>query len=252
MEEFKVVYTLTDNRFFRMQIVRSIKGLLKYVDKENVVCIINPASNSSFIKELKKRVTVVDGNIFYHNLELPKFKYKIEMCDVDAKSIIFLDCDTLVTRDITELLDGEYDVYAREEPCRSINGTMKPTWSQKTWEYNLSLFNLSTKALPINDGFVIFKNRTHQKIKRDFIKYYKMYHNKEIKSPNTADNMHHNEFALSMAIANYNIKYMTELEHWYGWRAEMYEKLPYVIHVGTNKSGLEGYLQNLKRFNYVS
>ena len=221
MEEFKVVYTLTDNRFFRMQIARSIKGLLKYVDKENVVCIINPASNSSFIKELKKRVTVVDGDIFYHNLELPKFKYKIEMCDVDAKSIIFLDCDTLV-------------------------------WSQKTWEYNLSLFNLSTKALPINDGFVIFKNRTHQKIKRDFIKYYKMYHNKEIKSPNTADNMHHNEFALSMAIANYNIKYMTELEHWYGWRAEMYEKLPYVIHVGTNKSGLEGYLQNLKRFNYVS
>jgi len=250
--DYKVVYTLTDNKSFRAQIYNSIRTLYKFVKKENIVCIVNPYTNSRFISWLSKYSEIYRGNEFYSNLNLPIYKFKIEMCDIDAENIIFLDCDTLILKDITKLLDGNFDVFAREEPCRSYNGILKPTWNQKIWEHNLSKFNLPKKTYPINDGFVIFKNYTHKKIKNDFIKYYKLYQDKLLVSPNTVDNMHHNEFALSMAIANYNLKYMTELEHWYGWRSEIYKKLPYVIHVGTNKLGLKGYLQNLERFKHVS
>jgi len=248
MEEFKVVYTLSDNRAFRLQIFKSLLSLSKFIDKDNIILIVNPPS-SKIEKSYGKYATIYDGNEFYKNLNLPNYKFKIEITDIKSRNLIFLDCDTLVMRDIRELLDGDYDFFAREEPCRSVNGQMKPTWDEDIWKYNLKEFEKNTDALPYNDGFMIFKNNLHNKIKDEYLKFYLMYNKKQLKSPNTVDDMHYNEFALSMAVANYHCRNMNEEHHWYGWRNETPRIKPYVIHIGTNKSGLAGYLNNLRRFD---
>jgi len=249
MEDFKLVYCLKDDRSFRYQLMNSIKSVSKFVDKENIITIINPSSNSRAIESLSDHTTIYQGSKFYNDLDLPSFKYKMELCDIDTKNLIFLDCDTIVLRDITELLDDDYDFFAIEEPCRAYNGLVKPSWNQETWESNLSKFNLPLNSIPYNDGFMMFKNGVHKKIKEDFLKYYSMYHNKEIISPNTTDDMHHNEFALSLAVSKYNCKEMNNTQHWFGWRGVPYrkEEKAYVVHIGTNKRGLAGYRTNLSR-----
>ncbi len=246
----KFVYCLSYNRSFRKQVSNSVRTLSQFIPKEDIILIVNPPNGIERLKKIfNKYATIYEGNKFYEELDLPNFKYKIEMCDIDCDNLVFLDCDTIILKDPRELLDGDYDFFGREEPCRSIDNNMKETWNQETWETNLARFNLPLDSIPYNDGFVIFKNKTHMKIKDDFIKYYKMYNNNEIDSPNTVDDMHHNEFALSMAVSNYNCKVMDDKHHWYGWRAIPYTKSDdsYVLHVGTDKSGLQGYMYNISR-----
>jgi len=247
MDEFKVVYTLSDSKSLILQAVNSVKSLIRFVDKSNIVFIINPYSKK-LEKILGRFGEIYRGNDYYTRLNLPIYKYKIEMCDINAKNLIFLDCDTIIYKDITELLDGDFQFFGREEPCRSINGNFKNTWNEEIWKNNLRKFRKNENAIPYNDGFIIFKDGIHKKIKDEFILFYKMYNEGSLKSPNTVDNMHHNEFALSMAVANYKCKSMSENHHWYGWRNEMFKEKPYVLHLGTNKNGMFGYLNNLRKF----
>lgn len=249
MTEYQVVYTLSDTKSFRLQIYHSIKSLTRFVDKENITFIINPPSKR-LERYLSRFGNIYEGSEFYRLLDLPTFKFKIEMCDIDSNHLIFLDCDTIILKDITELLSGQYEFFGREEPCRSIYGNMKPSWDENVWKANLRYVkkqNLS--ATPYNDGFIIFKNKLHKKIKNEYILFYKMYNSRELESPNKADNMHHNEFALSLAVADFKCRNMTEEHHWFGWRNEMYKSIPYVVHVGTNKSGITGYINNMRKFN---
>lgn len=249
MEDLKIVYSLSDNRNFRGQALNSLKSLSRFVDKENITVICNPPYKSKQFERLADYGTLYQGSEEYQKLDLPLFRYKIELCDIKCDNLIFLDCDTIIMKDITKLLDGDYDFYAKEEPCRSFAGELKGTWNDIYWKEILKYLSLPLDALPYNDGFCIFKNRLHTKIKDKWIEYYQNYHNKIWNSPNTVDDMHHNEFALSLAIAGYKCKVMGDTEHFFGWRAVPYTHSDetYVLHIGTNKAGISGYLYNLSR-----
>lgn len=244
----KVVYCLTDSREFRLPIRNSIRTLTRFVDKEDIIFIMNPYVDGKFSRYLSKFGLVHKGDEFYYRLDLPKYKFKIELCDIDDNEIIFLDCDTLVMKDITELLDGNYDFFGREMSIRDSDGKYLPKWNQRNWNYCLEKFGIKKSATVYNDGFIIFKNNLHKKIKDDWIKYYKMFHAKEIPSPNNVDDMHHNIYALGLAIGNYRCAEMNERHHWYGWQGRPF--MPsiddtYVIHVGTLKNGIKGYKTSL-------
>lgn len=243
----RVVYTLPDTFDFYFQVKNSLKTLHRFVDRDEVTLIVNPKPRkTSKIWSLKRYAEIRPGDEFYKNLALPNFKYKIEICDIDADDLIFLDCDTLVLRDIRELLN-DFDYSAREEPCFRYEGKIKPTWDNKAWKDALRHFNKPQDAIPINDGFLIIRHGIQKKIKDDFLAAYTLFHQKKLKSPNTVDDMHHNEFAISIALAGYKFKPMTEEHHWFGWRPEQPNVIPYVLHVGTDKRGLAGYKENLER-----
>ena len=248
MSDTKVVYCVNDSRTFRAQLINSLKSLNRFMEPEDIIVIVNPPSKSKSITHLNgKLCTIYDGDGFYESLQLPNYKYKIELCEIDCDNLIFLDTDTIIMKDITELIDGNYDFSAKEEPCRAYKGIKKPTWNDSFWKGTLKELGKPEYSIPYNDGFMIFKHRLHMKIHNDWIMYYKYYHNKVWNSPNTVDDMHHNEFALSLAVAGYKIKPMDN-EHWFGWRGQRYQHKDdiYVVHVGTNKRGLSGYMDNLR------
>jgi len=249
MSKTKFVYSLSDTRSFKLQVFNSLKSLSLFVKPKDIIVIVNPKSNSRGIRSLSRFCTVYQGNPYYENLDLPPFRYKIEMCDIDADNIVFLDCDTIIMDDPKELIDGDFDVMGRQEPCMAYEGEKRPSWDQEEWERQLKRFGKPTDSIAYNDGFIILKNGIHKKIKKDFIKYYKMYANGELKSPNTTDDSHHNAFALSLALAGYKAKHMNTHHHWYGWRAENFTSSDktYVLHIGTSKNDLQGYLYNLSR-----
>ena len=257
MDDFKVVYTLSATRDFMYQMNRSLTSLNRWVDKENIISIVNPPSDNYRIKNLNKLSTVYQGNPKYGKISKSTYfnnfnaMYKLEMCDIESENLIFIDCDTIVLRDITELLDGDFDFSAREEPCRSINGIMKKDWNQDAWVESLKLLDLPLSSLPFNDGLMVFKNRTHIKIRDDILDFYNRYHAKELPYPMPDFPIHDNEFALSLAVAKYKVRYMGENEHWYGWRKEFIStKLPpYVIHFGTgNRHNLSEIIKRYKPY----
>ncbi len=244
---FKIVYTANDDRFFMLQLYKSLSSLSKFVDKEYIDVIFNPEiTNKRNRDKIEQYANAVSGSTYADKIDLPPFRYKYDALCIDTDELIFLDCDTIVLKDVTELLDGDYDFFAREEPCRSVYGEYKPTWNETTWLENL---RKKEYTIPFNDGFMIFKNRTHNKIKFDFIDNYLLYYNKVTKSPNEADDSHLNEFALSLAVADYKCKIMTDKEHWYGWRPEMYKEKPYVLHIGTGWNNMETYTRTLQRYH---
>lgn len=223
MTEYKVVYSVSDNSDLIPRALDSIRSLRKFIGRDNVIVFYTPPASIENYQALSKLANVIKTeNITkpfdtrgYDEKGAPKgvhrYGEKIHLCDVDFPNVVFLDADTIVKKDISPLLDGDFDFFAR--PPKQINNTFNP----KVWK--MMFESINKKPVPMfNAGFLIFKNYLHVRIRDIWLGYT---NDENLPNPNSPSNCKE-QWALSMALATVNakIKYMTFEQHALMWRGE--------------------------------
>jgi len=217
--DISYVYTVSDAGAMIPEVVRSIKSLRKYVDREDIVVFFTPPRSKLSCTRLSRLAMVKEvGNlsrpfVFVREHGLGRYGEKCHLCDVSSSTVVFLDADTIVRKDLFPLLEGDFDFSARKHfPTRaSAAGWI----DERIW---LELFKNMGKepvAMP-NAGFMIFKEFCHQKIKEQWLNYV---NNDNL--PNAC--LHHNpkeQTALALALSGKKIRWLTAKEHAFGWLGE--------------------------------
>jgi hypothetical protein len=220
------VYSVSDAGSMIPNVIRSIKSLSKYVDKKEIIVFFTPpTSKLSRAKLLRLAVVKETRNIskpfvFVHRSS--RYGEKCHLCDVQSSTVVFLDADVVVKKDLSPLLIGDFDFSARKHfPTKQ---------SEKGWIDQRLWFNIfrDAKSDPIpmpNAGFMIFKNYCHQKIREQWLRYVN-----DDKLPNAClRNNPKEQTALAIALSGKRIRWLTANEHAYCWLNE--EKTDtYVLH----------------------
>lgn len=220
---FKIVYTLSDKRDMVKEILKSLKSLRRFVDKSDIDVFYTPPRTQRTYRKLRAYATVCNRpNIttpFVFDPLIGKGNYgeKIHLCDVPFSTVIFLDCDTTINKDITELLAGDYDFSGRRGRENLIKWDVWSEFCQSLGEYPPFIYNA---------GFMIFKNELHTKIKEDWARFFALDIPHIYKTPTYTKE----EYALSLALPDETrIKDMTEKEHFCAWIDKGKDE-PYVRH----------------------
>jgi len=239
--KYKIIYTLSYKKDLPNDIMKSLKSLNRYINKENILVYYTPPINKEFTSKMEKYANIIysynstDEFYFMKNRGFIRAGEKIKLCDVDCKNVIFLDCDTIIKKDISLLLNEEYDFRGR------IEELAQSKFNARKWD---ALFlNRNLHPIPMfNTGFMIFKNNTHKKIKDNWVKYL----NSDIKSVHPFS-LQKEQYALALALSGYNIKYMSNREHAFRWYDEELIDT-YVLH-GTKyrTKNIRHFLRNIRR-----
>jgi len=228
-EDYKVVYTVSDVGDLIPCVLRSIESLEKFVSKKNIIVFYTPPrsrenylklSNVAVVKEvdnITKPFDVLAAQKKAKGLPLSPRHYgeKVHLCEVECENVLFLDADTVVRKDITELLAGNYDFSA-----------LPPAYEMDEALVAKAFASIGKDPLPqFNCGFLIFKNSLHVRIKDLWLKY--------INDETLADDQFHTkeQWALSLALANVNprIRYMTFIHNARIWAGKAHVDA-YVLH----------------------
>jgi hypothetical protein len=206
-DEVQFVYTLSSTREFLKQLIRSVRTLTDYTDPENITVFYTPPhdeEHEQVIRDLGvnlvKQENETEGFSTFWHKEQMGFGEKIKLCDVDAETIVFLDCDTLILGDIFEVIEGDFDFKGRPD----LSGVHPTKWKKLFEKHDKEYMDW----VP-NGGFFIFKNRIHKEIREEWqqfmeegVDYYYGGNHQEV-------------FALSLAVSEYNLEKMTPKEHVY-------------------------------------
>ncbi len=218
---FSIVYTLSDRRDMPQQILKSLESLSCFVNKQKIFVFYTPPRSSKTERKLEKYATIIKTEntttpfIFDRVMGLGNYGEKIHLCEIDTSSVIFLDCDTIIKKDVTELLPGTFDFSGRMGRNREIDWDLWKTYCMKHNKAMRGIFNT---------GFMIFKNGMHHKIKAEWKKFIEADIPKIHPYTYTKE-----EYALSLVLPHKNIKFMTEKEHAFGWKGESNADT-YVLH----------------------
>lgn len=201
MRNFEIVYTVTDHSSLVSQLLYSTKKLSLFTDKEDVRIYMTPPYPDQKVQRiLRQRSKLVKTK----NLTEPvkrnqRFGEKIHLTESPAENILFLDCDTIPHKDITDLFTvpwlGDYDFLARR-------ATAFFNWSDEQRKKWTELFRTEgkTEVLPlINASMMIFRNNLHRKIRPEWIDYI----DEDIKNlPDGALKMRRDQVPLSLCLAD--------------------------------------------------
>jgi len=128
------VYTVSDRAFLVSEACRSIKSLRKYVDRNGVTVFLTPPRSASARARLSELAIVKEVDnltkpfVFKKERGLARYGEKVHLCDVNSPNVIFLDADIIVKKDLTPLLNGDFDFSARrqfptkEEEIQEVDG----------------------------------------------------------------------------------------------------------------------------------
>ena len=243
-KETAFVYTLSSRDNMVQQCLRSIATLKHYVNEEQIKIFYTPPYNEQDEKALKDTGAKLlkkenQTEAFNVSRSLPERHYgeKVNLCALEEENIVFLDCDTVVGKDIWDVMEGDFDFKAR--PSKIF------AQENKEWE---NLFKENDEAymdwMP-NAGFMIFKNGFHREIEGKWRRYI-------TNDPDfSLGKVNHNEqYALALAVSGGDVKMMEEKEHVFEWKGEKVADA-YVYHVqqaaGSSAVNLmKNYLKKLK------
>lgn len=124
-----------------------------------------------------------------------------------CEKMIFLDSDTLITREFETTLKGDFEFAGRIAPnFFNLN--------QKTWA---EMFRRREKpVIPmINAGYMIFKDHLHNRIADETLRYM----NGRMLKPDLVSNQK-DQYALTLAVADKKIKWLTNREHSFTFQNE--------------------------------
>jgi hypothetical protein len=219
-EDVAYVYTLSDKSDLVKLALKSIKSLLKFTSKENVIIFYTPPRSKKNLLKLEKLSTVkqvsnLTDPFFVKDHDAGRYGEKLHLCSVDAQNVVFLDCDTKVKRDLTCLLDEDYDFAARKEPHQA-------TGYDKLRRKVFEKFGKKVISIP-NTGFMIFKNRLHQRIAKDW----KRFLVDEFGVYELGDAVE--QVSLSLCLSDKKIKWLSPEFCPFTWRWES-EKEAFVVH----------------------
>lgn len=226
-ENTKFAYTLSSKYNMISQAVRSIESLKQYVDAEDIIVYFTPPRENRDVEVLeslgvevrkeKNRTEAFEPRLFG---ESRAFGEKITLCDIDSDNLVVLDCDLIVTGDIWEIVEGDFDFKARPDDA----GFDKNQWSNIFEKRGL-------KPIPWqpNIGFMVFKNGLHQKVQDSWFEYI----HEEI-DYFYRGMQHKDAVSLSLTLSEKDAKIepMTKKEHWMEWTDEPM-KDTYVHHLHT-------------------
>lgn len=185
--EYKIAYCFNGWKWMWRQLVLSITTLRKFV-KENIVVFYAPPHYQEHINWLENRC---DLRLVETPLDDPEFRskrvharnrfyggtMKLHAYALDIPNLIWIDTDTVVLNDITELLEGDFDIQiAPWRPANLNRGLrlMRPLCKEA-----------GLPAMPIMmDGFMVFKNYAHTKMRSDYLAYMKKLFMDELHPPN--------------------------------------------------------------------
>lgn len=211
----KFVYTLSDERDLVSLTIKSIKSLLRFTNKENIIVFYTPPRSSQNLVKLSrlavvKQVPSLTKSFFVkqHN-STGRYGEKIHLCDVDCPNVVFLDCDTIVKKNLLPLLEGDFDFAAR---CDIDGKTGQIVWESEVWK---SMFKkVGRKPIPMpNSGFMIFKNYCHRKIREEWMKMM----SGGLPEPHYSAK---EQCALALCVGAKRIKWLSSCEHAFGWLDE--------------------------------
>jgi len=198
----KVVYSVSDvaphGKPLVEDAVRSLQGVRKFIPKEDVIVFYTPpVSQKGYERLLKlaevKVATNINAPAFRTSPQAQEGKFldKLWLTAVDDDTVIFLDCDTIITKDPRQLI-GDYDFAARKE---QLYGTRN--WDMRLWTELCGGNNIPCP----NTGVMVFRNGLHKKLKNDLMAFAVM----DIPSPAYNLNLK-DEYVFGMALARQNIK----------------------------------------------
>lgn len=210
-ENTAFVYTLSSRNKMVQQALRSISTLKHYVNPEKIKIFYTPPYNKEDEKALEQTGAEIikkenSTEAFSVSLSQPERHYgeKINLCTLDEEKVVFLDCDTVIGKDIWTVLEGEFDFKAR--PGKIQN--------EEKWRETFEKFDEEFLDWMPNAGFLVFKNNTHKEIEGKWRRYIDT--NLDLKGRN---NMHE-QYALALAVSDRKCEKMTEKEHVMEWLDE--------------------------------
>jgi len=221
MSDFVVAYTLSDKGNMVNDILVSLKSLSRFVDRRNIVVFYTPPMTRDTMGQLFEYAKVITCDniskpfVFQERRGPSGYGEKLHICDLESENVFFLDCDTVIKKDLGKLLEGDYDFAARAVSMLDFN--------LKTWYYLFQKYEKDPVSM-YNTGFLIFKNWTHNKIKEDWTYYM----NEDLPQAHPTS-YHKDQYSLALALSGLNIKQLTKREHAFRWRNE--ENIDsYVLH----------------------
>lgn len=213
--------------------------LTQWVDAENITVYHTPPREKSDRDALESLgVSVVDvenvSDTFSLNI-LSSGKPYGEMWHLthsDADTVVWLDNDTIITRNIWDVIEGDFDFKARPEEDKS--GDLE--WQEMFEKHDMPLMDWR-----FNAGFLIFKNGLHSEIADRWIElmnsdlgYY------------GADLMK-DAHSLALSVSDRNIEKMTQREHVMEWWGRDPIPSGYVYHYMTEQDPISELLGMIHR-----
>ncbi|MEZ3115634.1 hypothetical protein RYH80_06855 [Halobaculum sp. MBLA0147] len=134
-----------------------------------------------------------------------EYAEKWRLTEVTADTVVFLDCDTVVARDLSEVVDGSFDLKAR--PLSATD----PDRFEALFERD----GRTPRSWYPNTGFLVFRDGYHRRVADDWRRYIE-------------DDLHYysegytkEQFALALASSEATVEKMTRREHVMEWRDEL-------------------------------
>lgn len=212
-EETKFVYSVSSGKGMIEQLIISIQSLKNYVDLDNVIVYYTPPREERDLKlieslgvEVRKRKNETSGFSKSDWDEESHYSEKTRVCEVESEIAVFLDCDTVILKDIWEVLKGDFDIKARPGNTDIPEDKWRELFEENNGEYH--------PWMP-NTGFLIFKNRSHHEIAEKWQKYVQEKVKIDYSGPN-----HEEQNALALASGHKKWEKMTKEEHTFGWADE--------------------------------
>ncbi len=226
--DFMVAYCVSDKGKMPQELLSSLMSINRYIKRDNIIVFYTPPRSEKNYNSFSKYANVKKVN----NLTTP-FKYMAgrapsrygeilgHMGGISSSNVFILDCDTIINKDIKELLNDDFDVAFRV--AKSWKNIDKLRWQ--------NLFHdRGKKPIPVpNKGFMIFKDDIHKKITKEIRKYM----NTDI--PHVSPyNYQKDQYAIALAISGYKVKLWDKYVHAYEW---------------CNESNIDSYVLHGRKFN---
>ena len=197
---YRVFYTLSDIWDFPSLLDDSLASIRRFIKPKDIIVFYTPPINKEHFDKLKKQG--------YQVYIKPKPKVGIRyaaknyLCDIETEDLFFLDCDTIINKNILDLLEEKEYLFAARPAARPETAYYHKNFKREIW--NQTFEQLGLETLPMfNSGFLIFRKNLHNRIKEDWMKYLKMYLSGDLGFP--AGKRCTNQYALTLAISK-NVK----------------------------------------------
>jgi len=209
-ENTKFVYSVSSRKGMIKQLIISIQSLKNYVESDQIIVYYTPPRNERDLEliqslgiEVRERENETPGFSKSDWDEESHYSEKTRVCEVESENAVFLDCDTVILKDIWQVLEGDFDIKARPGAADMPENKWKELFERYNEEY--------MDWMP-NTGFLVFKDNTHKEIAEDWREYVRKGVEVDYDGPT-----HREQNALALAAGNLNWQKMTEKEHTLGW-----------------------------------
>lgn len=135
------------------------------------------------------------------------------ICEVESRSIFFLDTDVIVQEPLDDLLDSDVDVAARRSTAYAM-----PSWNEDAWRQYLQENGVDTVLPVLNAGLLGFRDGIHQRIGEEWETYMRDAWERRL----FGNGYHADQWALPVALGRNGAtcRLLDAKDHAYAWEGD--------------------------------